>query len=69
MLCISGQLLTPCQKSVIYVHYTDMTTKRTFQPHTIHRARVHGFRARIATKAGRLVIKRRRIKGRAKLTV
>lgn len=48
---------------------TDMTTKRTFQPHTIHRARVHGFRARIATKAGRIVIKRRRIKGRAKLTV
>jgi len=46
-----------------------MTTKRTFQPHTIHRARVHGFRARIATKAGRNVLKRRRNKGRAKLTV
>lgn len=46
-----------------------MTTKRTFQPHTIHRARTHGFRARIATKGGRAVLKRRRIKGRAKLTV
>jgi len=46
-----------------------MTTKRTFQPHTIHRARTHGFRARIATKAGRDVLKRRRNKGRAKLTV
>ncbi|HZM64577.1 MAG TPA: 50S ribosomal protein L34 [Candidatus Saccharimonadales bacterium] len=43
--------------------------KRTHQPHTRHRARTHGFRARIATKAGRAVIKRRRIKGRAKLTV
>jgi len=42
--------------------------KRTFQPHTRHRAAVHGFRARIATKAGRAVIKRRRIKGRSKLT-
>lgn len=42
--------------------------KRTFQPHTRHRARTHGFRARIATKAGRAVIKRRRIKGRARLT-
>lgn len=42
--------------------------KRTHQPHTRHRARTHGFRARIATKAGRAVIKRRRIKGRAQLT-
>jgi large subunit ribosomal protein L34 len=46
-----------------------MTTKRTFQPHTIHRARTHGFRARIATKNGRNILKRRRNKGRAKLSV
>ncbi|MDN5819304.1 MAG: 50S ribosomal protein L34 [bacterium] len=43
--------------------------KRTHQPHKRHRARVHGFRARIANKAGRAVIKQRRAKGRAKLTV
>ena len=43
--------------------------KRTHQPHTRHRARTHGFRARIATKAGRLLLKRRRKKGRAQLTV
>jgi large subunit ribosomal protein L34 len=42
--------------------------KRTFQPHTRHRAKTHGFRARIATKAGRTVIKRRRAKGRNILT-
>ena len=42
--------------------------KRTYQPKKRSRAREHGFMKRMASRAGRAVLKRRRNKGRAKLT-
>jgi large subunit ribosomal protein L34 len=42
--------------------------KRTYQPNRRRRARKHGFRARMRTRAGRAILRGRRRKGRGKLS-
>jgi large subunit ribosomal protein L34 len=42
--------------------------KRTYQPKKRQRSKEHGFLKRMATKAGQNVLRRRRLKGRAKLS-
>lgn len=42
--------------------------KRTYQPNNRRRAKRHGFRHRMSTRAGQAIIKSRRLKGRKRLS-
>ncbi|GIJ59662.1 50S ribosomal protein L34 [Virgisporangium aurantiacum] len=43
-------------------------SKRTFQPNNRRRAKTHGFRLRMRTRAGRAILNGRRSKGRSRLS-
>lgn len=54
---------------VLTADYGDpLVSKRTFQPNTRHRAKTHGFRVRMRTRAGRSILAGRRRKGRAEIS-
>ena len=55
----------PCQLSAFY---GVLVSKRTFQPNNRRRAKTHGFRLRMRTRAGRAILSARRAKGRVELS-
>jgi large subunit ribosomal protein L34 len=46
----------------------NFVSKRTFQPNNRRRAKTHGFRLRMRTRAGRAILAARRLKGRSELS-
>jgi len=50
-------------------HGDQLVSKRTYQPNNRRRHKVHGFRLRMRTRAGRAILSSRRRKGRSSLAV
>jgi large subunit ribosomal protein L34 len=65
---LTGTLVRLTDSSVTGFEQEQDMSKRTFQPNNRRRARTHGFRARMRTRAGRAILAARRGKGRARLS-
>ena len=55
-------------KNPVLIYTTCVMPKRTYQPKKLKRKRKHGFLARNRSSGGQSIIKRRRVKGRKKLS-
>ena len=63
---LPSRLLFPCHR--FHMSRSPRVSKRTFQPNNRRRAKTHGFRLRMRTRAGRAILSARRRKGRSELS-
>ena len=63
----AGHILAPSSAGPLRER-VPVVSKRTFQPNNRRRAKTHGFRLRMRTRAGRAILAGRRRKGRTELS-
>ncbi len=61
-------MATGSRRDLCLDRWSPTVSKRTFQPNNRRRAKTHGFRLRMRTRAGRAIISARRRKGRGELS-